>query len=152
MPRDPYDDEERPEPRKAAAGGLSITQNLGPLPVWGWGAVVIAAVFLWRRIGGTPKGQAAAAVAGATAPAYTPATGGVYLLPGANAGTPNGTGTAPAPAPTYLPAYPNGGQGQAPAGGQCAPGRTLVQGATGYTCATGAEAGQLGAFLASVKK
>jgi hypothetical protein len=151
MPRDPYDEDDREPPKKDAGASLSITKNVGPLPVWGWGAVIIAAVFLWRRIGGGANPAAAAAtVTGPQPPAYTPATGGVYLLPGTNP-APGGTGTTPAPEPVFLPAYPSGGGGKAPPGQQCAPGRVLVQGPNGYTCATAQEAITLGEFLQAVK-
>jgi hypothetical protein len=159
MPPDPYDDDDERQPRRSssATSNLSVTKDVGPLPVWGWFAVAVAAVYLWRKIGG--KGGAtttAAQATGMTAPGYSPANSGVYLLPGtssapaAPAAVPNSTGTTPAPAPSYLPVYPAGGSGQAPAGSQCPPGYTLIQGPSGYTCATGPQAIALGQYLAAV--
>lgn len=153
MARDPYDDDEPTKPRGTSAGGISVTRDVGPLPVWGWAAVAVAAVLLWRKIGGGAKAQQAGAATGVTAPGYVPGGGGgVYLLPGPS--TPNGTGQAPAPAPTptYLPQYPNGGTGKAPTGQTCAPGYALIQGPSGYTCATGPEAIDLGRFIAALPK
>lgn len=146
MARDPYDqdDEDRAAPKGQTAKSISVSQNIGPLPVWGWGAVLVAAVFLWRRIGGGASAQQAGAATGMTAPAYTPATGGVYLLP-------NGTGSTPQPAPSYLPTYPVGVPGtQQPTGQQCPPGYVWVQGASGGVCATGQQAVDLGRYLQAV--
>lgn len=150
----PYeDDDDHPgEPHKTKTGSISIAKNVGPLPVWGWGVVAIAAVLLYRKIGGKnlPASQAANVVG---TPAYVPASTGanLYLLPTGGAAAPGGTGSSPAPAPAapaiVYPSYPNGGAGQAPAGGACAAGRTLIQGPNGYTCATGPEAIALGQYL-----
>lgn len=140
---DPYYDEPHPAPEKGAAKSISIAQNIGPLPVWGWGAVVVGAVFLWRRL--NPTAKAAAQVAGPQPPAYSPQSGGVYLLP-------NSTGTAPPPAPSYLPTLPNSGPGQAPPGATCPPGYTLIQGPNGHTCGTAADVQKLDQFLAGLPK
>lgn len=77
-----------PEKPKSA-----IAQPLGPLPVWGWGVVAVAAVFLWRRIAG---GGAAASKSQPQAANYPQGgVGGVFLLPG--------QGAAPAPSPGAPP-------------------------------------------------
>ena len=157
---DPYADE--PERRTSTGGAVSISKNVGPLPVWGWAIVAIGAVFLYRRIsGGTANpAQQAASATGLSAPGYSPMNGGVYLLPGTSpAGTPatpaapNGTGTTPAAPASYLTTiYPVSGSGKAPAGAQCPPGYVLIQGPNGYTCATSDQAVALGKYLQAVAK
>lgn len=159
MPRDPYDDDE-PErrPKSSAPGGLG--DNLGPLPVWGWAVVAIAAVFLWRRISGPSSAAAPTATLGTNYP-QGPSLGGVFLIP-------NGSGGSPAPSPApgvpgtpappaaveWGPVYPR--TEPTPPGGlplkPCAAGLVPITGATSWSCAPPAVARSVYDFLASLPK
>lgn len=70
--------------------------------------------------------------------------------PVSSGGGGGGGGYTPPPAPAvhYLPAYPASGSYPIPAGGQCPPSSPiLIQGATGYTCATQAQYTALHQYL-----
>ncbi|MBS0175746.1 MAG: hypothetical protein JSR64_17040 [Nitrospira sp.] len=77
-----------------SVGGM-FKQQAGPLPVWGWLAVAVVGVFLWRRISGS-GGSSSAVVSGAgsTSPAVYPSMGGVFLLPGSGGGVGGASGSA----------------------------------------------------------
>lgn len=159
MARDPYEDDSdgRSSPSSTSSGSpaSALTKPIGPLPAWGWAAVLVAGILIWRKIGGGKAGGAGAAqqaanATGATAPAYPAGGGSVYLLPGAAA--PGGTGTTPAPATGAIltTIYPISGPGQAPPGSACPSGYVLVQGPNGYTCETAAQSIQLGKYLQAI--
>jgi hypothetical protein len=76
------------------AKGNVLTQKMGPLPVWGWGAVALGAVLIGRKLF---AGSAAAQSKTQTAANYPQGgVGGVFLLPGQGGGA---AGAAPAPTP-----------------------------------------------------
>jgi hypothetical protein len=84
-------------PAKPAGPKGVLTGNVGPLPVWGWGVVAIAGVFLYRRIAG---GGQTAAQAGTV-----PGAGGqspVVVVPGGGGSFPQN------PAQTTVVAGPTG--------------------------------------------
>lgn len=72
------DDDGEPH-KKPAVAAPAITQDLGPLPVWGWAVVAVAGVFLWRRIF-SPK-AAAASSGNAIKSVDYPGGGPVFVLP-----------------------------------------------------------------------
>src|SRR5581483_7381617 len=82
-----------------APKGNVLTQQMGPLPVWGWATVALIAVFLYRRMTGSSGSSSsttdpnAATLLGSTGGSV----GGVFLIPQNTSGpaTP-----APAAAPT----------------------------------------------------
>lgn len=74
---DQGDDDDAP---KRGSGGV-FAQKAGPLPVWGWAAVAVAAVFLWRRIAGGAGDKKADATSSAPVPFPTGGVGGVFLIP-----------------------------------------------------------------------
>lgn len=64
-----------PEPRSA---GNIFTEDLGPLPVWGWLVVAVAAVFLYRKI----VGGGSSSSSSSSSP-YPAAQGSVVVIPSA---------------------------------------------------------------------
>lgn len=159
-----YDDDVQPgEPKRAARGqdrgpADVLTGDLGPIPVWGWAVVAVAAVFIYRKFVG-PKPSTA--VTGTTMPAYPAATNaGVYFLPqspgpAAPAPTPTPTPTpTPAPAPTpaaptsWGPRYPAWAPGTVP-DRPCEPGYFTAISFAGnqWTCETLDQLNQLAKAL-----
>jgi len=74
-----------PPPPKApqpAGGGdwtYQLTRRLGPLPVWAWGLVAAAGLYLWQKYQGTRTPAVTAGSTAATAPAgVDPSTGETY--------------------------------------------------------------------------
>lgn len=78
-------------PAKAApdkAGMGVLTDDAGPLPVWGWLAVGVAVVFLYRRIF---QGSSSTTAAASTTSPTAPGSGTTYVV------TPDLLGAAPSP-------------------------------------------------------
>lgn len=63
--------ERTPPPRRGRAAGL-FTERIGPLPMWGWVAVVGGGIIAWRWWSGRQAAGAAAASTGATAADQVP--------------------------------------------------------------------------------
>jgi hypothetical protein len=90
------DDGDRPRGR---AEGNFLTRDAGPLPVWGWLVVGVAAVFLYRAmVAPKPKaGDEADEGAQPIGPPYpTGGVGGVFLIPSGSPGAPAAVPTPPA--------------------------------------------------------
>jgi hypothetical protein len=102
--------EPAPGAPRRAAGGNVLTQKLGPLEMWQWGAVAVLAVVMFRRIfGGSRRGGAGIDPSTGLPVGVDPTTGlpyysaagggvgGVYLLPPSSTSPP--AAAAPAASP-----------------------------------------------------
>lgn len=74
-------------PSSGNIGGM-MKQDMGPLPLWGWIAVAVAAVFIYRRLSssGSSSGTSAG-VSDSESLSPSQAMGGVFLLPSSGGGT-----------------------------------------------------------------
>ena len=88
------------EPKKS---GLS--EQVGPLPLWGWGALCLAAWYVYQKYSGSSSG----ATSSSSTPSYPSTNPTVFYIPppssGGGAGGPSPTpapppGTTPGPTPT----------------------------------------------------
>lgn len=86
-----------------------LTQKLGPLPVWAWGAVVGGAILAYRVLhGGSTSSPALQTISGGTLPdGFTPGSSGDPVLPG----DPGGVLPVPLPVPGIVPITPPAGGG-----------------------------------------
>ena len=66
----------------------TLQKQAGPLPVYGWIIVGVAAIFLYRRIN---QSGSSSTDLGAVAPSPSQQMGGVFLLPGSGGGAATGT-------------------------------------------------------------
>jgi hypothetical protein len=85
-----------------ASGGIGVlAKPAGPLPVYGWLAVGVAAIFLYRKLYGSSAGAASATPSDAT----STGAGAVYIVPGSGpgGGTSNPVSQVPTKAGATIP-------------------------------------------------
>lgn len=76
------------------SSGEGLKKMAGPLPIWGWGVVVIGSVFLYRRIIGGKSATTAAPGSPSATPGYPTNSGPVVVLPSGIYGSGGGSGSA----------------------------------------------------------
>lgn len=148
MPVDYRDDVERQgEPRKARKEGSpleALSEDMGPLPVWGWIAVAVGAVLIYRRMFASKT----TAATSPTLPAYpvAPDAGTIindYRTGAAPSSSPVSSSPAGAIAPTlstgsgWGPSWPDKATGVVP-DRPCPPGQFVVTnfGENWWSCET----------------
>jgi hypothetical protein len=89
-----------PPAKKKAGGAGFLTQKMGPLPVWGWLAVAVVGIYLYRKISGQSAASTTATTTttptstyGATTPTLDYTSQGVSPPAGTYTYTPTGTQT-----------------------------------------------------------
>jgi hypothetical protein len=108
----------QPPPKKGSAdGGNFLTKKAGPLPVWGYIVVAVAAYLIYKKLSGSGTSSAGtAATTGTAAPATETITtpGGTYTGP-SQGGIPESiTNPTPTPGSTGAPTPGSGGNSTPP--------------------------------------
>lgn len=138
MPPVRYEDDYKREgePRRSRSEGSPMSalgEDMGPLPVWGWIAVAVGAVFLYRRMAGK-GGLSASTSPTATLPAYPAGADAGTIINDYRTTTPTSPGVsspAGAIAPTQTtasgwgPSWPDKAPGVVP-DRPCPPGQFVV--------------------------
>jgi hypothetical protein len=117
---------QQPPPKKGApakGGANFLTNKVGPLPVWGYIAVAVAAFLIWKKLSGSSSSSGTASTAGAGATSSTPSTETVTTPYGSYTGPSQGgipssiLGPAPTPGSTGSPTPGSGGGSTPPSSG-----------------------------------